>query len=302
MRGSRPPEDVDLTTRVGTVELPNPVMAASGTAGYGAELAPYMDLAEVGAVVTKSLAPFAWAGNDAPRVHETTGGGMINAVGLQGSGVEQWLETEVEDLVATGTRVVASIWGRTVDDYAAVVAVEVNISCPNTEDRDRMFAHDVGATAEAIAATESCGRPRWAKLSPNTIDIVSIAAAAAGAGAAAVTLTNTLVGMVIDTERRRPLLANGTGGLSGPAIRPVAVRAVYETRSAHPHLPIIGVGGVASADDAIEFILAGAQAVQVGTATFADPRAVAIVRDGLARWCAVHDVSAVSDLIGAAQP
>ncbi|MGI9601406.1 MAG: dihydroorotate dehydrogenase [Acidimicrobiales bacterium] len=310
MRRRRPPPDVDLSTVVGDVVLPNPVMAASGTAGYGAELASYFDLGEAGAIVSKSLSADPWPGNPAPRVHEVASG-MINAVGLQGPGVDHWLRHELPRLEEAGARVVASIWGRTIGDYEraaraltqaspSVVAVEVNISCPNTEAGGEMFAHDPAAAAAAIEASAHVGRPIWAKLSPNTSEIVAVAGAVADAGAAAVTLTNTVIGMVIDTETRRPLLANGSGGLSGPAIRPVAVRAVYETRAAHPHLPIVGVGGVASATDAVEFLLAGAQAVQIGTATFADPRAVVMVRDDLARWCAEHHVSAVTDLIGAA--
>ena len=310
MRRRRRPTDVDLSTSVGSVSLPNPVMAASGTAGYGAELGAYFDLARIGAVVSKSLSAEPWPGNPAPRLHETDAG-MINAVGLQGPGVAHWLAEELPDLEAAGARVVASIWGRSLADYEqaaqaladapeSVIAVEVNISCPNTEAGGEMFAHDPGAAAAAVAATVAVGRPRWAKLSPNTSMIVAVAGAVAEAGAEAVTLTNTVMGMVIDTDRRRPLLANGTGGLSGPAIRPIAVRAVYETRAAHPHLPIIGVGGVASATDAVEFLLAGAQAVQIGTATFADPRAVVSVLDDLGRWCADHGVSTLNELIGAA--
>ena len=299
-----------MSTTIGTVELPDPIMAASGTAGYGAELGAYVDLSRVGAVVSKSLLIEPWPGNPAPRVHETSAG-MINSVGLQGPGVGHWLHEELPPLLATGARVVASVWGRTVDEYrqaaealaeapGGVIAVEVNISCPNTEAGGRMFAHDAAAAAAAVAATEAVGRPRWAKLSPNTSELGAVADAVHQAGAEAVTLTNTVIGMVIDTEARRPLLANGTGGLSGPAIRPVAVRAVYETHAAHPHLPIIGVGGVASAADAVEFLLAGARAVQVGTATFADPRAVVSISEGLRRWCVDHEVAAVTDLIGAA--
>ncbi len=304
--------EVDLTAAVGDVVMPNPVMGASGTAGYGAELSAYMDLAHVGAIVTKSLACFAWGGNPAPRVHETTGG-MINSVGLQGPGVERWLADELPELAATGTRVVASIWGRTVEDYATaanmladapdqVVAVEVNISCPNTEDRGKMFAHSHEATAAVLEATVGCGRPRWAKLSPNTPEVADIAVTAAAHGASAVTLTNTLIGLVLDPETRASRLGGRTGGLSGPAIRPVAVRAVYDTRSLAPDLPIIGVGGITCASDALEFIMAGANAVQVGTATFADPRRIAKIRDQLTKWCAEHDVASLAELIGAAHP
>jgi dihydroorotate dehydrogenase (NAD+) catalytic subunit len=174
------------------------------------------------------------------------------------------------------------------------------VSCPNVEDRGRMFAHSPATTTEVMAATEGCGRPRWAKLSPNVTDLASIAGAAREGGAEAVTLVNTVMGMVIDLDTRRPLLGGGGGGLSGPAIRPIAVRAVYDVHAAHPDLPIVGVGGVASGVDAIELLLAGASAIEVGTATFADPRTVAHVRDGMEEWCARNRVNAVRELIGAA--
>ncbi len=307
---ARRPVTPELATRVGSVELPNPVMTASGTAGHGAELARYMDLGSLGAVVVKSLAAWPWAGNPSPRVHETRAG-MINAVGLQGPGVEAWLTDELPALLATGARVVASIWGRTVADYeaaaalladapSAVVAVEVNVSCPNLEDRDHIFAHSVAATSEVVAATAVCGRPRWAKLSPNAANLTEIAAAAVDAGAEAVTLVNTVLGMVIDTESRKPVLANRGGGLSGPGIHPVAVRAVYDVHAARPETPIVGVGGVSSGADVVEFMLAGASAVQVGTATFADPRATARVLGELSGWCRRHRVDRLVDLIGGA--
>ena len=299
---------VDLTTTVGSVQLPNPVLTASGTAGHGDELSAYVDLSRIGAVVVKSLSPEPWAGNAAPRVHETPAG-MINSVGLQGPGVARWLEDELPGVLATGARVVASIWGRSVDEYrraaemlsdapAGVVAVEVNVSCPNLEDRNRMFAHSPSTTAEAVGAASVCGLPLWAKLSPNVSDLTSIAVAAHGAGAEAVVLVNTVLGMAIDPETRRPRLGGGGGGLSGPAIHPVAVRAVHDVHAAVPELPIVGVGGVARGVDAVELLLAGASAVEVGTATFADPRAVERVRDELEDWCRAHGVDAVRDLIG----
>ena len=300
----------DLRARIGSVELPNPVMTASGTAGHGQELSAYLDLTRLGAFVAKSLLPEPWPGNPPPRVHATPAG-MINSVGLQGPGVEAWIETELEDLVEAGVRVVASVWGRSVADYAkaaeqlsavsdALVAVEVNVSCPNVEDRSRMFAHSPTATADVIGACGAAGAPLWAKLSPNVTDLVEIAAAAQGSGAEAVTLINTLMGMSIDTEARRPRLGGGGGGLSGPAIHPVAVRAVYDCYQALPGLPIVGVGGVATGVDAVELIMAGAVAVQIGTATFADPRAPAKVLDELTRWCRRHGVGAVTELVGAA--
>lgn len=301
----------DLGARVGTLTFPNPVMCASGTAGHGAELAAYMDLSALGAVVVKSLAAFAWPGNPAPRVVGAGGGGMLNSVGLQGPGVEAWLRDDLAGLLATGARVVASIWGRTVQDYAkaaamlagapeAVVAVEVNVSCPNVEDRRRMFAHSVTATAEVVHAASACGLPLWVKLSPDVTDIVEIASAALGAGAEAVTLVNTLAALAIDPDTRRARLGAGGGGLSGPALHPVAVRAVFDCRAALPGAGIVGVGGVASGADAVEMIMAGADAVQVGTASFADPRAAAKVLAGIDAWCARHGVSALADLVGVA--
>jgi dihydroorotate dehydrogenase (NAD+) catalytic subunit len=300
----------DLAVQVGSVALPNPVMTASGTAGYGAELGAYVDLASIGAVVVKSLSASPWAGNAAPRVHETVGG-MLNSVGLHNGGVGAWLVDDLPALRRAGARVVASIWGFTVADYELaaalladagpeVVAVEVNLSCPNLGAEHQPFAHSPAATAEVMQATAGCRRPRWAKLSPNVTDITEIAAAALGAGAEAVTLVNTVMGMAVDAPGRRVRLGGRSGGLSGPAIHPVAVRAVFECRAAFPSAPIVGVGGVARAADAIELLEAGANAVEVGTATFADPRAVARVLAGVQRWCERAKVARLSDLIGAA--
>ena len=282
---------------IGSVTLRNRVMTASGTAGYGTELAGAFDLSQLGAVVVKSLAAFEWAGNAAPRLRPTAAG-MLNAVGLQGPGVRYWLDHVLPGLVATGATVVASIWGRTVDEYAEaagmlagapdqVVAVEVNLSCPNVRDhgdvRTTMFAHHPERTAEVIAAVAArAGRPCWAKLSPNTARLADVAGAARDAGAEAVTCVNTLLGLAFDERTRRPALGAGGGGLSGRAIHPVAVRAVHDVAASHPGLPVIGVGGIATAWDAAEFLLAGAVAVQVGTATFADPRAPIAVLRGLA--------------------
>ena len=303
--------EADLATRLGSTVLPNPVMTASGTSGHGAELSAYFDLSALGAVVVKSLSAAAWPGNPAPRVHETVGG-MLNSVGLQGPGVAVWLEEELPALVATGARVVVSIWGRSVAEYeqaaslladapSTVIAVEVNVSCPNVEDRQRMFAHSATATEDVLAATKACGRPRWAKLSPNVTDLVEIADAAVRGGAEAVTLVNTVMGMAIDPETRRYRLGAGGGGLSGAAVHPVAVRAVHDVHAALPKLPIVGVGGVATGDDAAELLLAGASAVQVGTATFGDPRAPVRVLEGLRVWALRQRVTSVSEVVGAAR-
>jgi dihydroorotate dehydrogenase (NAD+) catalytic subunit len=285
-------------------------MTASGTAGHGAELAAYGDLGALGAMVVKSLHAEPWPGNPPLRVHETAAG-MINSVGLQGPGVEAWLAEDLPPLAATGARVVASIWGRTVDEYrraadllgaapAAVVAVEVNLSCPNTESGRDLFAHCADDTRAALEATAGCGRPRWAKLSPNVGQLAEIAAAAHHGGAEAVTLTNTVMGMAIDPETRRFRLGSGPGGggLSGPAIRPVAVRAIFDVHRALPELPIVGVGGVATGADAAELLLAGACAVQVGTATFADPRAPHRVLRELKSWGARQGLVRIDEVIG----
>jgi dihydroorotate dehydrogenase (NAD+) catalytic subunit len=301
---------VDLAVRVGSVLLPNPVMTASGTAGHGAELGRHVDLSSLGAVVVKSLSAEPWDGNPPPRVHGTDGG-MLNSVGLQNPGVEAWLADELPALLATGARVVASIWGRTVEAYekaaamlagspSGVVAIEVNLSCPNLGRNHQMFAHSCEAAAEVIAATAACNRPRWAKLSPNVPNLTEIAGAVVEAGAEAVTLVNTVMGMAIDPATGRSRLGAGSGGLSGPAIRPVAVRAVYECRRAFPDAAIVGVGGIATGEHAAELLVAGANAVQIGTATFEDPRATARILDELARWCDAHRVKRVTDLIGTA--
>jgi dihydroorotate dehydrogenase (NAD+) catalytic subunit len=295
---------------VGSVVLDNPVMTASGTSGHGAELASYVDLGSLGAVVCKSLLVEPWPGNPAPRLHETPAG-MLNSVGLQGPGIASWLENDVPELIACGATIVASIWGRTVEDYAAaaealaaappqVVAVEVNVSCPNHHARNEMFAHDPDATATVMEATAACGRPRWAKLSPNVGSLTEIAAAAAGAGAQAVTLINTVMGMSIDVETATVRLGGRGGGLSGPAIAPVALRSVFDVHTAMPELPIVGVGGVASGADVVALLMAGASAVQVGTATFAEPGAAGRVMNEVTRWCERRGVGSVSDLVGMA--
>ena len=299
---------VDLSTRIGSVELPNPVMTASGTAGHGAELSAYVDLSTLGAVVVKSVSAEPWDGNPAPRVHPTDGG-MLNSVGLQNPGVEEWREAELPALLRTGARVVASVWGFSVEAYekaagmladcpSQVMAVEVNLSCPNLGHGHQMFAHSAEATAAVMAATAACGRPRWAKLSPNVANLTEIAGAALDAGAEALTLVNTVMGMAIDPVTRQPRLGAGGGGLSGMAIRPVAVRAVYECRRAYPEAAIVGVGGIARGEHAAELLVAGADAVEVGTATLADPRATARVLAELREWCERHSVARLTDLIG----
>lgn len=301
---------VDMSTRVGNTALPSPVMTAAGTAGHGAELAKYFDLGSIGALVVKSLSIMPWAGNPAPRVVELPGG-MMNSVGLQGPGVAGWIAEELPALRTSGARVVASIWGRTVDEYRQaaealvpvqddLTAVEINVSCPNLEDRRKMFAHSGESAAMVIHATQALSVPRWAKLSPNVSDIAEIAGAAGEAGADAVTLTNTLLGLVLDPSTGRAVLGGGGGGVSGPGMRAVALRAVFDVAAAHPQLPIVGVGGIAHAEDAVQYLRAGAAAVQVGTATFADPRSTARIANDLQTWCRKAGIAKVTDLIGTA--
>jgi len=297
--------------RVGGVEMASPIVAASGTFGHGDELARLCDPTRLGAVTVKSLAPFAWPGNPAPRVH-TTPAGMINSVGLQGPGIEDWLEHQLPALRATGARVIASIWGRTVDDFAAaatmlrparseLLAVEVNVSCPNVEDRSHMFSHAPASTHSVIDAVVRAADdlPVFAKLSPNVTALTEIAAAAVDAGALALTLVNTVMGLSIDAETRKPSLGAGGGGVSGPAIKPIALRSVADVHRALPTTPIIGTGGITSGVDAVEMLLAGASAVGVGTATFLEPRATLRILDELVEWCARHGVNKVAELTGA---
>jgi dihydroorotate dehydrogenase (NAD+) catalytic subunit len=290
------------------VALRSAVMTASGTAGHGDELAGCGDLRELGAIVVKSLAVFPFDGNPAPRL-AASGEHMVNAVGLSGPGVGAWREQYLPALERRGATVVGSIWGRTVDEFAeaaeamrgaSIVALEVNASCPNLESRREMFAHSPQATADVVAAARAAGVPLWVKLSPNTSALVDVASAALEAGAEALVLVNTLLGLVVDVETRRPTLANVGGGVSGPGILPVSLRAVYECREAFPNAGIVGVGGVSSGEDAVAMLMAGANAVEVGTATFADPRAPWIVQRELDEWMSNHGVTSIAALTGAA--
>lgn len=306
--------NVDTRVRVGSVELAHAVMTASGTSGHGAELSPYFDLGSIGAVVVKSLSAMPWAGNPAPRLHPLRHG-MINAVGLQGPGVDVWFDRHLDELADRGASTVISLWGRSVEEYrraaeivaerlatassvaASILAVEINLSCPNLEGRRGIFAHDADLSAEVVANCRAVPRPLWAKLSPNTDRLVEVAGAVHGAGADAVTLVNTVVGLVVDDDGA-PVLGNGGGGLSGPMIHPVALRAVADVRAAHPDLAIIGVGGVTSGASAAALMRAGAQAVQVGTATFADPRAPRSIADALVEWASEQGFSSLAAITG----
>jgi dihydroorotate dehydrogenase (NAD+) catalytic subunit len=289
---------VDLRTTLGSVQLPNPVLTASGCAAAGRELAPFLDVAGLGAVTTKSVQLAPRAGRPTPRMAETPSG-MLNSIGLQGPGIDAFCEHDLPWLVEHGARAVVSIAGGTVAEYAelagrlrgaqGVAAVEVNISCPNVEERGQVFACDPQAAARVVAAVRrasSPGTPVLAKLSPDVTDIVAVARSCVDAGADGLSLVNTLLGLVIDPDTLRPAVAGLTGGLSGPAIRPVAVRCVWQVHAALPEVPILGMGGIMTGLDALQFVLAGASAVAVGTAIFHDPRApvriLAELRDALA--------------------
>jgi dihydroorotate dehydrogenase (NAD+) catalytic subunit len=295
---------------IGSVHLSQPVLTASGTAGHCVELNRYFSMADIGATVVKSLFATPWPGNPAPRLHPTPAG-MINAVGLQGPGVPKWCETDLPELEKHGVTIVASIWGRTVEEYRQaaellaphahrIAALEVNLSCPNLEGRGGIIAHDAEMSANVIAACAVTGVPMWAKLSPNTDRLITIAESVVEAGAEALTLTNTLLGMLLNTETAQPVLGNGGGGVSGRAMFPVALRAVFDVRKALPHIPIVGVGGIASGNDAIAMMQAGAHAVQVGTASFARPDAAMRILNEMHAWMRKQGVSQWSEIINTA--
>jgi dihydroorotate dehydrogenase (NAD+) catalytic subunit len=302
---------VDLTADLAGVALPNPVLTASGCAAAGRELAPFCDPAALGAVVTKSVMLDARSGRPTPRMAETPSG-MLNSIGLQGPGIEGFLATDLPWLAARGARAVVSIAGGSVDEYGrlaarlrsapGLTAVEVNISCPNVENRGLVFACHPPSASAVVAAVrrELPGVPVLAKLSPDVTDIVDVARACVGAGADGLTLINTVLGMVIDTDTLRPALAGITGGLSGPAIRPVAVRCVYQVHAALPDVPILGVGGIRTGVDALQFVLAGASAVSVGTAVFGDPSAPLRVLAELEAALAERGFARLADAVGLA--
>jgi dihydroorotate dehydrogenase (NAD+) catalytic subunit len=304
-----PAPKVDLGVDLGGLRLRNPVVTASGCFASGREMARFFALSTLGAVVTKSVTLEPRAGLPPPRMAETASG-MLNAIGLQNPGVDAWLAKDLPWLAAQDVPVIASIAGKTVDEYgllaerlsgnADIAAVEVNISCPNVEDRGIVFACRADATTAAITAVTSViDVPVFAKLTPDVTDIAAIAHAAVAAGATGVSLINTLLGMAVDIETRRPKLAAGTGGLSGPAIKPVAIRAVHQVYEALGPVPIIGMGGACSPQDVIEFIMAGAGAVAIGTATFANPLAIPEIVQGVADWLGHHGESSVTGLRGA---
>jgi len=300
----------DLSTRLGALVLPNPVLTASGCAASGRELDQFFDVAALGAVVTKSIMLEARSGRATPRMAETPSG-MLNSIGLQGPGIGGFLEHDLPWLRERGARAIVSIAGGSVTEYAelagrlrgaaGVAAVEVNISCPNVADRGLVFACDPRAAASVVSAVRDRSAPTvpvFAKLSPDVTDIVAVARACVDGGADGLSMINTLLGMAIDPDTMRPVLGGVTGGLSGPAIRPVAVRCVWQVHAALPDVPIIGMGGVRSGLDALELILAGASAVSVGTAVFGDPGAPARVLTELRHALVDRGFAGVRDAVG----
>jgi dihydroorotate dehydrogenase (NAD+) catalytic subunit len=290
--------------------LKNPVLTASGTFGYGLEFEPYLDLAQLGGVVVKGISPKPRAGNAPARIVETPSG-MLNAIGLQNVGVRRFVDEKLPLLRQRDTAVVVNVYGSAVDDYVevasalepeeGVAALELNLSCPNVREGGLLIGKSPRAIEEVTAAVRRvCTRPLWVKLTPNVSDIVEVAQAAVAGGADCLTLINTFVGMAIDVERRRPVLSNVMGGLSGPAIRPLAVAMVWQVHRALPRVPIVGIGGIVGAHDVVEFMLAGARAVQVGTANFNDPGVATRIAADLAAWCVAHGVADVNELVGAA--
>jgi len=312
---TKPPEvrreaRVDLRTAISGVALPNPVLTASGCAATGRELHQFFDVSRLGAVVTKSVMLEPRSGRATPRMAETPSG-MLNSIGLQGPGIDAFLAEDLPWLRERGARAVVSIAAGSVDDYAelatrlhtadGVTAVEVNISCPNVEDRGQVFACDPSAAAAVVSAVRRASAPSvpvLAKLSPDVTDIVAVARSCVHAGADGLSMVNTLLGMAIDPTTMRPVLAGVTGGLSGPAIRPVAVRCVWQVHAALPDVPIVGMGGIRTGLDALEFVLAGASAVSVGTVVFHDPTAPLRVLGELAQALVERGVERLVDVVG----
>ena len=301
---------LDFSTKIGSKRFSNPIFTASGCASSGQELSQFFSLTEIGAIVTKSIMTKARTGRATPRMAETPSG-MLNSIGLQGPGIDAFLENDIPWLVANSAMIIVSIAGETVDEYGVLArrlravpgisAVEVNISCPNVENRGQVFAcHPDTATAVIESVRRNIGGelPIVAKLSPDVTNIVEIAQSVINAGVDGLALINTLLGMVIDTNTMKPKLAGKTGGLSGPAIRPVAVRAIYQVHQAFPDTPIVGMGGVASGRDAFELVLAGASAVSIGTATFGNPTAVLQIRNQLSELLLEKGITDFRDAIG----
>ena len=302
---------MDLTTRIGPLTLANPVMTASGCFGYGVEYAGQIDLRQIGAIVVKGLFLTEREGHPAPRIVETPSG-MINAIGLQGIGVHRFVREKLPELRALGATVVVNVCGTTLEEYAevsrilsdaeGVAALELNISCPNIKEGGIQFGCSLDGTFDVVNAVRKVTRlPIIPKLTPNVTSVSSFAKAGEDAGADAVSLVNTFLAMAIDVETRLPKISNGTGGLSGPAIRPIAVRMVHECYQA-VRIPVIGMGGITDARDALEFMIAGATAVQVGTAHFVDPFIWPRIVEGIGDYLSRHNIARVQDLVGSVRP
>ena len=297
---------MNMSVNIAGVELKNPVMTASGTFGSGAEYSEFVDLYKLGGVVTKGVANVPWPGNPTPRIAETYGG-MINAVGLQNPGIDVFAERDIPFLKKYDTKIIVNVCGRSKEDYCEVVErladcdvdlLEINISCPNVKEGGIAFGQNPKSAEEITAAVKKCAKqPIIMKLSPNVTDITEMARAVEAGGADAVSLINTLTGMKIDIHKRAFAVANKTGGLSGPAIKPVAVRMVYQVANAIK-LPIIGMGGIMNGEDAIEFMMAGATAVSVGTANFHNPRATMDVVQGIEDYMRRYNIADIKDIIG----
>jgi dihydroorotate dehydrogenase (NAD+) catalytic subunit len=298
----------NMSVELAGITLRNPVMTASGTFGYGQEFAPYLDLEQIGAFVTKGLSLKPKAGNPTPRIVETPGG-MLNAIGLQNVGIDAFMQEKVPFLRTIKTPAIVNLYGNTLEEYGELAArietipevagIEVNISCPNVKQGGIVFGTDPAAAAEVVGLVRrNTTKPLIVKLSPNVTDVVIMAKACVDAGAEALSLINTLTGMAIDLAKRRPILANVTGGLSGPAIKPVALRMVWQVAKA-VQVPIIGIGGIMTATDALEFMLAGATAVQVGTANFLDPSAAQTIAAEMEQYLVDNGIADIRELIGA---
>jgi dihydroorotate dehydrogenase (NAD+) catalytic subunit len=302
---------VDLTANVGALRLSNPILAASGTFGYGVEFAHLVDLNRLGGIVVKGLSLEPMAGAPAPRLCETPSG-MLNAIGLQNIGVRAFVAEKLPMLRQYRTAVVANVFGYTLEDYVGVIRVleeaeglaayELNVSCPNTAHGGIQFGSDPQMLSEVVSAARQAAarRPLWVKLSPNVTDIAAIARAAETAGADALTVANTYQAMSINVQTRKSRLGRLTGGLSGPAIRPITLRLVYEAKRA-VNIPVVGLGGIEKAEDVLEYVIAGASAVQVGTANFSHPRACLNILDQLQKSCREHNFNNISSLIGSFQ-
>ena len=303
---------VDFSTSLGKLNLHSPVLTASGCAAAGKELDQFFDITKIGGIVTKSIMLQPRSGRPTPRMAETPSG-MLNSIGLQGPGIESFIEKDLAWLQERGATTVVSIAGNNVEEFArlasklrdhpAVAAIEINISCPNVANRGLVFACNVGSASDVVSAVRrsvSPEMPLLAKLSPDVTDIVEIASAVRAAGADGVSVINTVLGMVIDQKTLRPVLGGRTGGLSGPAIRPVAVRCVYQIHAAMPDFPILGMGGIRNGKDALEFIAAGASALSVGTATFGDPSAPMRVQNELLQEIESRGFASLTEVVGIA--